>query len=152
MRHVSHETACQNRCLLRRFIYLIVTLAMANLGAVTDLFIHPQIPYFDIEHLYGGGLTALLVACLFVLLEFYLLRLYGAIEAINRFASFISICSNCHKVHLPDHDAEQAGSWVDLQKFIQNTTNTQISHGICPDCAELLYGHLKGEGQGASAG
>ncbi len=48
---------------------------MANLGALIDLFFHPEIPYFDEEHLIVGGITALLTAVLFVILIMYLTNL-----------------------------------------------------------------------------
>lgn len=48
---------------------------MGNLDALVDLVFHPEIPYFDEEHLIVGGFTALLTALLLILLTTYLNRL-----------------------------------------------------------------------------
>jgi PAS domain S-box-containing protein len=47
---------------VRRALYVVVILLVANLGALTDLVLHPEIPYADLEHLLTGGLSALAVA------------------------------------------------------------------------------------------
>ncbi len=38
---------------------------MSNLSALVDAFLHPEIPYFDIEHLIVGGVTGLVSSILF---------------------------------------------------------------------------------------
>ena len=60
--------------LLRRTVYALFILLIANLGAITDHVLHPEIPYFDVEHIVVGGVNAAAVACLFVVLEIYLLK------------------------------------------------------------------------------
>lgn len=46
-------------------VFLLALLTTANLGALLDLVLHPEIPYFDEEHLLNGGVYALLVCLLF---------------------------------------------------------------------------------------
>ena len=58
----------------RRLAFGSVTLFLANLGALTDAVLHPEIPYFDEEHLMVGGATALTVGFLLYILEGYLCR------------------------------------------------------------------------------
>jgi len=41
--------------------------------------------------------------------------------------NFVVQCASCKKVR-------QDGSWVE-----EETGNTEISHGICPDCVIKLY-------------
>ena len=53
----------------RGLFYLLIILLMANLSALTDLILHPEIPYFDTEHLIVGGSSALLTLILFAVLE-----------------------------------------------------------------------------------
>ena len=48
---------------------------MANLSALVDAVVHPEIPYFDEEHLIVGVITALSSAVLFVILSMYLTTL-----------------------------------------------------------------------------
>ncbi len=48
--------------------YCVVIILMSNLGALTDLVIHPEIPYFDKEHLVVGGVfSAVCFGLIFVL-------------------------------------------------------------------------------------
>ncbi len=48
---------------------------MGNLNALVDVVFHPEIPYFDEEHLIVGGFTALLSALLLILLSAFINRL-----------------------------------------------------------------------------
>ena len=61
-------------------LYVFLVLLMSNLGAMVDLVLHPEIPYFDDEHLMVGGITAITVILLLGALETYLAR-RGKIEA-----------------------------------------------------------------------
>ena len=54
--------------MIRLLIYLIIVLLMANINPVIDSFLHPNIPYFDPEHLLVGGITAGITALLLNLL------------------------------------------------------------------------------------
>ena len=53
----------------RFFFYFLTTGLMANLSGLLDQFLHPDIAYFDTEHLIVGGTTALFTILLFGLLE-----------------------------------------------------------------------------------
>ncbi|MFA6147715.1 MAG: ATP-binding protein [bacterium] len=59
---------------LRMAIFVSLVLLMSNLGALVDLVLHPEIPYFDEEHLFVGGVTAITVILLLGSLEKYLDR------------------------------------------------------------------------------
>lgn len=48
--------------------------------------------------------------------------------------SILPICSNCKKIH-DDHKDE----WEDFDHYINEHTDSQISHGLCPDCIKKLY-------------
>ncbi len=58
----------------RIVIYVFLALFLGNLGALVDLVLHPEIPYFDEEHLTVGGITAITVILLLGALETYLAR------------------------------------------------------------------------------
>jgi len=64
-------------------LYVFLVLFISNLGAMVDLVSHPEIPYFDEEHLMVGGITAITVILLIGALETYLSR-RGKIEATLR--------------------------------------------------------------------
>lgn len=77
------DTPVDENALLRRTVYAFFILMILNLGAITDNVLHPEIPYFDIEHMVVGGVNALAVACLFVVLEIYLLKRRKMEEAVR---------------------------------------------------------------------
>ncbi|MGZ8441506.1 MAG: PAS domain S-box protein, partial [Candidatus Deferrimicrobiaceae bacterium] len=64
----------------RWILYGFLVLFMGNLGAMADLVFHPEIPYFDEEHLLVGGINAIAMILLLGILETYLVR-RGRIEA-----------------------------------------------------------------------
>jgi hypothetical protein len=49
----------------------------------------------------------------------------------------LPICSSCKKIR------DDTDYWNQLDAYIHNHTDAQLSHGICPDCAEKLYPDLK---------
>jgi len=61
------------------FIFF-VTVLMANLNAFIDYFLHPEIPYFDKEHLIVGGITAFFTAVLLGGLILYTNRLGNVLD------------------------------------------------------------------------
>lgn len=65
-------------------IYLLVVLFMANLNALVDAVLHPDIPYFDEEHLLVGFTTGSVTAILFAAVFIYTNRLQNQIEARRR--------------------------------------------------------------------
>ena len=55
-------------------LLLAVMLLMANLSALVDTVLHPEIPFFDVEHLIVGGVTSLTCAILLLLLDYFYRR------------------------------------------------------------------------------
>ena len=53
----------------RYLFYALIVIVLANLDALTNHFLHPELPYFDETHLIIGGLLALLGCVLCFLLE-----------------------------------------------------------------------------------
>jgi PAS domain S-box-containing protein len=55
-------------------------------------------------------------------------------ETLERVVSgFIPICARCKKIRSEDDN------WIEIESFLQDKTKADFSHGICPDCAMLLY-------------
>ena len=46
----------------------------------------------------------------------------------------IPICASCKKIR------DDKGYWDQLEGYIQSHSDAKFSHGICPECAEKLYG------------
>jgi hypothetical protein len=116
-----------------------VALALGNVNAVVDAFLHPEIPYFDTEHLVVGGATAAVSATLGVLLFRYLRRLRQALDTIHRLEAMLPICANCKRVRMMDSDPDVPESWQPIEAYIASKTRTEFSHGICPSCMVVLY-------------
>ncbi len=56
-----------------------------------------------------------------------------AVANIKVLQGLIPICSNCKKIR------NDRGYWDILEGYIQQHSEAKFSHGICPDCANLLY-------------
>ena len=50
--------------------------------------------------------------------------------------SLLPVCANCKRVR------EEDGTWSMIEQYIDVRSETEITHGICPDCAKKLYPHL----------
>lgn len=51
----------------------------------------------------------------------------------------LPICSHCRKVR------DEAGGWADLESYVRRNSDTDFSHGLCPQCAHQHYPDLFGD-------
>jgi len=51
----------------------------------------------------------------------------------NTLGSFLPICANCKKIR------EDDDSWTAIEVYIRDRSETEFSHGICPECEKKLY-------------
>jgi hypothetical protein len=65
-------------------------------------------------------------------------ELRRALHEIRTLRRVVPICSNCMSVR------DDEGLWQRVEVFVRNHTKAEFSHGICPDCAALLYGSVSG--------
>jgi len=49
---------------------------------------------------------------------------------------FLPICASCKKIR------DDKGYWSQIESYIQDHSEAEFSHGICPDCAKKLYPEL----------
>ena len=131
--------------LIRIGLYLLITMLMANLNALVDAILHPEISYFDEEHLLVGGVTAVVSMVVFGLLGRYAHRLEQALRTIRTLERYITICAQCKQAREPGTDPEQQAPWQPLEVYITAKTATQFSHGLCPQCMAELYPQYKGK-------
>jgi ligand-binding sensor domain-containing protein len=61
-------------------------------------------------------------------------RIQEATANIKTLGRLLPICSNCKKIR------DDKGYWDQLEGYIQDHSDATFSHGICPECAEKLYG------------
>ncbi len=62
-----------------------------------------------------------------------LLEREDAVNQLKILRGFLPICASCKKIRDDD------GDWTHLESYIHNHSEAQLSHGICPDCAQKLY-------------
>ncbi|MBN2281445.1 MAG: response regulator [Candidatus Marinimicrobia bacterium] len=61
-------------------------------------------------------------------------KLNAQIKENKQLKSILPICSNCKRVH-----DEKTDHWDNFDLYLHKHTNSQVSHGLCPDCIKELY-------------
>lgn len=59
-----------------------------------------------------------------------------ALEEIKTLRGIVPICAGCKKVR------DDKGYWEQVEVYVQERTDAQFSHGLCPDCVKRLYPDL----------
>lgn len=121
------------------FTFLFVVILLANLNAIVDRVLHPEIPYFDEEHLIVGGVVGVVSAILVGLLMLRARRLEQALNKIGMLESILPICASCKKIRASDADPSAAESWQSVEYYFTRHAPVRFSHGVCPDCRKQLY-------------
>jgi hypothetical protein len=120
-------------------IYAILVVLMSNLNSLVDLVFHPEIPYWDDEHMIVGGITGFVAFAVFGVFLLYVRNLHDALAKITSLESILPICSNCKKIRKPNSDPSEQGSWQEIEPYITENTSSRLSHGVCPECVAVLY-------------
>lgn len=118
---------------------MVLAAVLGNINALVDSVLHPEIPYFDEEHLIVGGVTAVSSAVLSFLLIRYERHLSRARHAIHRLEAILPICANCKRIRTSDGGASIAESWEPFESYFYRKTHSEFSHGICPECMAAVY-------------
>ena len=63
-------------------------------------------------------------------------ELQQALSEIKTLRGFLPICANCKKIR------DDEGYWQQIEKYIQDRSDAQFSHSICPECVKKLYPEL----------
>jgi len=63
-------------------------------------------------------------------------ELQEALANIRTLKGLLPICSACKKIR------DDEGYWSQMESYIQERSEAEFSHGICPDCAKELYPDL----------
>ena len=126
---------------VRIIIYMGFVLIAMNINALVDTVLHPDIPYFDEEHVIVGGITGVICGVLFGSALLYMRHIESAQKKIKTLESFLPICAQCKKIRKPGADPKDAASWQQIESYISEKTTTEFTHGVCPECAETLSRH-----------
>lgn len=79
---LSHRS--RKRTFLAAAIYVVVVFFIGSLSAIVDTILHPEIPFFDEEHLVVGTTTSLITALLFGAVLLYASRTERALDVHKR--------------------------------------------------------------------
>jgi hypothetical protein len=63
-------------------------------------------------------------------------ELQAALGSIKTLRGLVPICANCKMIRSTD------GCWQQLEVYISDHSEVELSHSICPDCATKLYPDL----------
>lgn len=56
-----------------------------------------------------------------------------ALDQVKTLTGLLPICASCKKIR------DGAGQWQPLEAYLTGHTDAELTHGLCPDCAEALY-------------
>jgi len=129
---------------VRIFIYVSFIFLVLNLNALVDAVLHPEISYFDDEHLIVGGVTGVICGILFGLLMLYMGHVEKAQKKIKTLEAFLPICAKCKKIRKQDADPKDTASWQPIESYLSEKTSTEFTHGLCPECAATLLQNPEG--------
>jgi len=60
-------------------------------------------------------------------------ELQDALATVKQLSGLLPICANCKRIRDDD------GYWATVEHYIAEHTQAQFSHGICPECRDVLY-------------
>ena len=60
-------------------------------------------------------------------------RLQDALANVRTLSGLIPICARCKSVRTDD------GYWKQVETYLSEYTGIIFSHGVCPDCAKILF-------------
>lgn len=63
------------------------------------------------------------------------IELKKAKEEIETLRGIIPICANCKNMR------NDQGYWEQIEEYVQNRTEAEFTHSLCPKCVEELYGN-----------
>ena len=61
-------------------------------------------------------------------------KLQKALDEVETLNGLLPICASCKKIR------DDKGYWNQIESYIESHSEARFSHGLCPDCAEKLYG------------
>ena len=56
------------------------------------------------------------------------------LKRIKHLEGFLPVCSFCKRIRVADDD------WVPIDQYVHEHSEAELSHSLCPECAEMHYG------------
>lgn len=66
--------------------------------------------------------------------EILISELKEALQEVKRLSGLLPICSSCKKIR------DDRGYWNQIESYLEERSEAEFSHSICPDCSHSLYG------------
>ena len=112
---------------------LLLCLTLGN--EIIDI---PHYIFHDAPTLYSqrSGEIIIELSIFSIVMVFEAVLLKNLYRRIRLLEGFIPICANCKKIKNTEDQ------WEQIEQYITKHSLAQFSHGICPDCARLLYPDL----------
>lgn len=62
-------------------------------------------------------------------------ELRDALAKVRMLTGLLPICAACKKIR------DDEGYWSQIELYLKKHANIEVSHGLCPECAERMYGN-----------
>jgi len=59
-------------------------------------------------------------------------------KRVNRLEGLLPICARCKKIRIEGGDPKDPDSWEPMELYLSRKTNVELTHGLCPECAEEI--------------
>jgi hypothetical protein len=94
-------------------------------------------------HILGFSASSFLIAFLGrkLILSIETLREY--LKRIRQLEGLVPICAGCKKIRNEGANPRNLDSWVPVEVYIAERTDTEFTHSLCPDCVRKLYPGVK---------
>lgn len=84
-------------------------------------------------------LVAMIVGCVFGLLVLErristLTRVFELERRVADLETILPMCASCKKTR------DEQGRWMTIENYLEENTGEKVSHGVCPQCTQELYG------------
>jgi hypothetical protein len=60
-------------------------------------------------------------------------ELQQALDQVKTLSGLLPMCSSCKKIR------DDQGYWSQVEVYISDHSEAEVSHGMCPDCAKKMY-------------
>lgn len=67
---------------------------------------------------------------------FTIILTWNLLKRIKYLEGFVPVCLFCKRVRVNDQ-------WMDMETYIIEHSEAEITHSLCPDCAEKYYGEFR---------
>jgi hypothetical protein len=95
-------------------------------------------------HILGFSGSFFLIAFLGRKLVYSIEALLESMRRIRQLEGLVPICAGCKKIRNEGADPRDSSSWVPVELYIAERTNTEFTHSLCPECFSRLYPGLRG--------